>query len=107
MSYRYDALLSPIKIGDAVIKNRTMYPNASPHFLQGPETYPADSFMTFMGGLARNGAAIITLAEWSNPGQRSAPLYLVRETAEAFGPIALYIPVFHGQSMHGNGVQRI
>ena len=34
MSYRYDALLSPIKIGDAVIKNRTMYPNASPHFLQ-------------------------------------------------------------------------
>ena len=74
MSYRYDALLSPIKIGDAVIKNRTMYPNASPHFLQGPETYPADSFMTFMGGLARNGAAIITLAEWSNPGQRSAPV---------------------------------
>ena len=50
MSYRYDALLSPIRIGDAVIKNRTMYPNASPHFLQGPETYPADSFMTFMGG---------------------------------------------------------
>ena len=74
MSYRYDALLSPIKIGDAVIKNRTMYPNASPHFLQGPETYPADSFMTFMGGLARNGAAIITLAEWSNPNQRSAPV---------------------------------
>ena len=74
MSYRYDALLSPIRIGDAVIKNRTMYPNASPHFLQGPETYPADSFMTFMGGLARNGAAIITLAEWSNPNQRSAPV---------------------------------
>ena len=63
MSYRYDALLSPIKIGDTVIKNRTMYPNASPHFLQGPETYPADSFTTFMGGLARNGAAIITLAD--------------------------------------------
>ena len=74
MSYRYQALLSPIRIGDTVIKNRTMYPNASPHFLQGPETYPADSFMTFMGGLARNGAAIITLAEWSNPNQRSAPV---------------------------------
>ena len=74
MSYRYDALLSPIKIGDTVIKNRTMYPNASPHFLQGPETYPADSFTTFMGGLARNGAAIITLAEWSNPNQRKSPV---------------------------------
>ena len=75
MSYRYQALLSPIRIGDTVIKNRTMYPNASPHFLQGPETYPADSFMTFMGGLARNGAAIITLAEWRiNPNQRSAPV---------------------------------
>ncbi len=74
MSYRYDALLSPVRIGNTVIKNRTMYPNASPHFLQGPETYPADSFTTFMGGLARNGAAIITLAEWSNPNQRSAPV---------------------------------
>jgi 2,4-dienoyl-CoA reductase-like NADH-dependent reductase (Old Yellow Enzyme family)/thioredoxin reductase len=74
MSFRYSALLSPIKIGDTVIKNRTMYPNASPHFLQGPETYPADSYVTFLSGLARNGAAIITLAEWSNPNQRSTPV---------------------------------
>ena len=74
MSYRYSALLSPICIGDTVIKNRTMYPNASPHFLQGPETYPADSYMTFMRELARNGAAIITLSEWSTPGRRQSPV---------------------------------
>lgn len=74
MSYRYNALLSPITIGNTVIRNRTMYPNASPHFLQGPETFPADSFMTFMSGLARNGAGIITLAEWSTPGRRQSPV---------------------------------
>ena len=74
MSYRYNALLSPVTIGDTIIKNRMMYPNASPHFLQGPETFPADSYMTFMRELARNGAGIITLAEWSTPGRRQSPV---------------------------------
>ena len=39
---RYQKLLSPIMIGGQIIKNRLTYPNASPHFLQGPETFPAD-----------------------------------------------------------------
>ena len=70
---KYKKLLEPILVNGQVIKNRLVYPNASPHFLQGPETYPSDSYRAFYANLARNGAAIITLAEWTNPDQRKAP----------------------------------
>ena len=70
MSKRYSHLLSPLKIGNIVLKNRTCFPNASPHFLQGPETFPAEPFMAFYTNLAKNGAAYIDLAEWNNPDQR-------------------------------------
>jgi len=75
MVTRYRHLLSPLKIGNVVIKNRTLYPNASPHFLQGPETFPAEGLMAFYTNLAKNGCAIITLAEWSNPNQRKGDFY--------------------------------
>ena len=48
MSKRYEHLLSPFKIGNVVIKNRTLFPNASPHFLQGPENYPAEGLVPYM-----------------------------------------------------------
>ena len=76
MSKRYKHLLSPLKIGNVVIKNRTLFPNASPHFLQGPETFPAEGLMTFYTNLAKNGCAIITLAEWDNPNQRQGEFYM-------------------------------
>ena len=75
MSKRYKHLLSPLKIGNTVIKNRTLYPNASPHFLQGPEIFPAEGLMTFYTNLAKNGCAIITLGDWSNPNQRRGDFY--------------------------------
>jgi 2,4-dienoyl-CoA reductase-like NADH-dependent reductase (Old Yellow Enzyme family)/NADPH-dependent 2,4-dienoyl-CoA reductase/sulfur reductase-like enzyme len=75
MSKKYQHLLSPLKIGNTVIKNRTMFPNASPHFLQGPEEFPAEGLMAFYTNIAKNGCAIITLAEWSNPNQRKGNYY--------------------------------
>ena len=75
MAKPYSHLLSPIVVAGNIIKNRTLYPNASPHFLQGPETYPAEGLMTFYTDLAKAGCAIITLAEWSNPGQRNGDYY--------------------------------
>ena len=66
----YRNLLRPVLVGGQVIKNRLVYPNASPHFLQGPETYPAEGYRAFMANLARNGAAVIITAEWNNPDQR-------------------------------------
>lgn len=60
MSHRYSHLLSPIKIGNVVLKNRMLHANALPHFLQGPETFPADAVISFYAGVARNGAAVVT-----------------------------------------------
>jgi 2,4-dienoyl-CoA reductase-like NADH-dependent reductase (Old Yellow Enzyme family)/thioredoxin reductase len=73
MSKKYAALLSPVRIGNTVIKNRMVFPNASPHFLQGPEDYPAEGYLTFTGALSRNGAGIVTVAEWNHPHPRTDP----------------------------------
>ena len=67
---RYPLLTSPLRVGNTFLKSRLCYPNASPHFLQGPETFPAESTLTFYADLARAGAAYIDLNEWSNPRQR-------------------------------------
>lgn len=73
---KYKALLSPFRIGNHIIKNRLLYPNASPHTLQGPETFPADEYRAFYAGLARNGAGIVTIAEWDRKGQHNGPAEL-------------------------------
>lgn len=56
----YPNLLSPIRIGNHILKNRLIYGNALPHFLQGPETYPAEAMIRHYGDMAKNGAAIVT-----------------------------------------------
>lgn len=68
----YPHLLSPLKIGNVVLKNRMIATNALPHFLQGPESFPAEPVIDHVAGLARNGAAVVQFAEWSNPEQRVA-----------------------------------
>jgi 2,4-dienoyl-CoA reductase-like NADH-dependent reductase (Old Yellow Enzyme family)/thioredoxin reductase len=60
-SRRYRHLLSPLRIGNVVLKNRMMATRALPYHLQGPETFPADPVMHHIENLGRNGAAIITL----------------------------------------------
>lgn len=82
---RYQNLLSPIVVGGQIIKNRLTYPNASPHFLQGPETYPAEGYRAFAANLAKNGAAIVNFAEWANyPQQRQGPMDLDMTHMQAF-----------------------
>lgn len=75
MSKKYKHLLSPYKIGNVVIKNRTMYPNAAPPHLQGPEKFPAEGMIAYYANLAKNGCAIITMPEWSNPNQHKGDYY--------------------------------
>jgi 2,4-dienoyl-CoA reductase-like NADH-dependent reductase (Old Yellow Enzyme family)/thioredoxin reductase len=59
-SSRYSHLLSPIKIGNTVLKSRYFFGHATPHYLQGPENYPAEVMRNFYVNLARGGAAYIT-----------------------------------------------
>lgn len=58
-SDRYYHLLSPLKIGNVVLKNRLMSCNAMPHFLQGPENFPAEPIRNYFVNLARNGAGVV------------------------------------------------
>jgi len=64
-SKRYSHLLSPIKIGNVVLKNRMINTLGLPHFFQGPETFPTDQVISHYSGIARNGAAIVTVWEAS------------------------------------------
>ncbi len=82
---KYKHLLSPIRIGNNVLKGRLVYPNASPHFFQGPETYPAEGYRAYHANLAKNGAAIVTTAEWDNyPQQRDFPADMDMAHMQAF-----------------------
>ena len=54
----YPNLLKPIVIRGFTLKNRMISANSLPHFLQGPETYPADGIITHYANRAKSGARI-------------------------------------------------
>lgn len=60
MPLKYKHLLSPLEVGGYVLKNRMSSANSLPHFLQGPEPYPADPVITHYANRAKSGAAIVT-----------------------------------------------
>ena len=70
MSKKYKHILSPLKVGNVILKSRLLSANALPHFLQGPELYPSDAVVDYLVGLAKNGAAIVTVGDWTNLKQR-------------------------------------
>lgn len=57
---KYPNLLSPIKIGSYVLKNRIFYPVSQPHMLIGPEKYPPDVMRVYYANQAKT-AAIVTV----------------------------------------------
>lgn len=71
MAKRYKHITSPLKIRNTILKTRFMYPTAQPHFLQGPELYPADPVVSFYCTLAKNGAAFLMFHDLANDFQRT------------------------------------
>ena len=69
----YPHLTAPIRLRNTVVKSRMFFPNALPHFQQGPENYPADPIITFYSELAKNGAGLILYHNTSNKDQRKSP----------------------------------
>ena len=69
---KYAHVLSPIRVGGHVLKSRFVSSNALPHFLQGPEPFPSEQVIQHMTNVARNGAAIVTFADWTNKNQRTS-----------------------------------
>lgn len=72
MIIKYPHLLSPVQVGNMTLKNRLISGNSLPHFLQGPEPYPAEPVINHVVTMAKNGAAVVTFADWTNMGQRQS-----------------------------------
>jgi 2,4-dienoyl-CoA reductase-like NADH-dependent reductase (Old Yellow Enzyme family)/NADPH-dependent 2,4-dienoyl-CoA reductase/sulfur reductase-like enzyme len=60
VSKKYQNLLSPLKVGNIVFKNRLTASPSRPHFIQGPEPYPTEALITHYANKAKNGAALVT-----------------------------------------------
>lgn len=60
MHNKYPHLLSPIKVGNTVLKNRMICPPSAPHFLQGQENFPSEGLIRHYAKRAENGAAVVT-----------------------------------------------
>jgi len=67
--FKYSHLLSPLMIGDKIVKNRMIHTVGSPpHFMQGPENFPADVSRIFYSTVAK-GAAIVLCPTATGSGQ--------------------------------------
>jgi NADPH-dependent 2,4-dienoyl-CoA reductase/sulfur reductase-like enzyme/thioesterase domain-containing protein len=68
-AFKYNNLLSPLMIGDKIVKNRMIHTVGSPpHFLQGPENFPSNVTRIFYSNVAK-GAAIVLCPTVLGSGQ--------------------------------------
>jgi len=61
MAKNYPNVLSPIKVGNTVFRNRLICSASAPRFIQGPETYPTEALITHYANKAKSGAAVVTV----------------------------------------------
>lgn len=59
MPLKYSNLLSPIKVGNVVLRNRIIATPCGPAFIQGPESWPTEGFITHYANKAKGGAAVV------------------------------------------------
>lgn len=80
MKHPYSHVISPLKIGNVVIKNRLMMTKAISQELQGPESFPAESTIKYCADAAKNGAAIVTCTPGAFPEVRGGRFASIIET---------------------------
>lgn len=73
--HRYAALLSPIQIGNVIMKDRICTGRCNSQELQGPESFPAESTAKYISDLAKNGSAVITMAPGDFPECKGTTFY--------------------------------
>lgn len=83
---KYSHLLSPMKIGNVVLKNRMISSPSRPLFTQGGEKYPTDNWIAHFEKKARNGAAIVTCS--GSGGEAIEPVH------------GLVFDIFDGHNQH-------
>lgn len=61
MNSYYPNLLSPLRVGNGILKNRMICPPSDPHYIQGHQNYPTEETIYHYASRARGGAAIVTV----------------------------------------------
>lgn len=82
MEHRFSGILTPLRIGDVVLKNRLLMTKAISQELQGPESFPAEATIKFCADAAKNGAAIVTCTPGAFPEVREGPFGSVLQTED-------------------------
>lgn len=59
MNHRYSHILSPVRIGNVVLRNRIFATKCISQELQRPEKFPAESTVQYVEDLAKNGASLV------------------------------------------------
>lgn len=95
MTNRYAAMLSPVQVGNVLMKNRLLSSAATPHFIQGTETFPTEKWITLMANRARNGAAVIHINHLEHPHPMKPDLHLVDMTPAHFSTLDVGDPSTH------------
>lgn len=62
MNGKYKMLLSPVKVGNVVLKNRLINSPHSIHWNSGPEKYPTTEQIAFYAEKAKNGCALVSVS---------------------------------------------
>ncbi len=60
MNPNYPNLLSPLRVGNVILKNRMICPPSEPHHAMAGENWPSDGLIEHYAQRARGGAAIVT-----------------------------------------------
>ncbi len=95
MKNRYSAMLSPLQVGNVLMKNRLLSSAATPHFIQGTESFPTEKWITLMANRAKNGAAVIHINHLEHPHPMKPDLKLVDMTPAHFSTLDIGDPSTH------------
>lgn len=95
MSNKYSAMLSPLRVGNVLMKNRLLSSAATPHFIQGTEAFPTEKWITLMANRARNGAAVVHINHLEHPRPMEPDLKLVDMTPAHFSTLDIGDPSTH------------
>lgn len=71
MKKAYPNVLSPLVVQGVVLKNRLYGTKGLPHFMQAQEEFPSENVIRYYAGLAKNGAAVVTVKGMSKLRDRT------------------------------------
>jgi 2,4-dienoyl-CoA reductase-like NADH-dependent reductase (Old Yellow Enzyme family)/thioredoxin reductase len=105
MHKKYPNLLSPLRVGNVVLKNRLTASPSRPPFIQGPEPYPSDALISHYAEKAKI-ASIVTCSCFSPmpfpemPQIKPALSDYTRKTPKVDGAHNSNLDIYNGQCQH-------